>query len=91
MKSQVVDSEKTFANYILDQREVSRKFKELSEVRKQHSTKWRKGMNRHFTREDIQMGNKYLERHSTLLVMREMQIKTRSYHYPSIRITKAKV
>ena len=76
VKTQPSEWEK-ITNETIDKGLISKIYNELTQLnaRKRNNPikKWEK--TRHFSKEDTQMANKHMERCSTLLIIREMQIK----------------
>ena len=79
VKRQHSEWEKIIANETTDKGLISKMYKHLIQLNSRKANnpikKWERELKRHFSKEDIQMVNKYRKRYPTSLFIREMQNK----------------
>ena len=80
VKRQCSEWEEIIANETTDKGLISKINKQLIQLNDRKTSdpikKWEKDLNRHFSKEDIQMANKHMKGSSASLIIREIQIKT---------------
>ena len=94
MNRQHTEWENIFTNDTIDKGLISKIYKELTKINihthahtHNNLKKWTKNLNRHLSKDDIQMANRHMKWYSMSLIVRQMPIKTTMrYHLIPVRM-----